>query len=271
MVVNCAIDGTSEFCQAARLNEEGQTIDLRGNPDKRNWFFSIRVFDTAGPRRIFKTLAEAIAYDQARFSESSPELVSINPSGALASITDAGWKYFFDHGAPTAPTTVTKGDPPQVFDIYRTDERVASNTAVEQGCGFWNTMQPAIAADAWNEATNCPVNTPCKAGRTQLAYTYSAKPGTGEPCLLTEIGSNTVVRSMQHESLVPPHIGKLVAYVASGQVSFGLTSVRVPGGGSNISLGDPVDVTSITEWLPVDRRMHDCRHAQRDGAAPACR
>jgi len=277
MSLSCGIGSGSEFCTPASGNDPGQAIDIAGNQDKLNWYFSVRVFDQSGDRRIFSTLAQATAYDAARLDDQSSALTLINlydadpakPASKLSTPDGAGWRYYFNHGATTTASAtnqvIINGS---TYDIFRTDERAASNSAVEMGCGFWNTMQPAIAAAAWDATTNCMVNTPCKAGKSQLAYTYSAKPTTGEPCLLQQVGSTTVVRSVQTESLVPPHIGKLVAYVASGQVSFGLTSIRVPGGGSNISLGDAQDFQSITEWLPVDKSLHACRHSSRSGTAP---
>jgi hypothetical protein len=59
----------------------------------------------------------------------------------------------------------------------------------------------------------------------------------------------------------------MVAYVGEGQVAFGLTSVRVPQGGANVQLGDVQDIAATTEWLPVDRENHACRHAPKDGSA----
>ena len=56
--------------------------------------------------------------------------------------------------------------------------------------------------------------------------------------------------------------------MSSGQVSFGLTSVRIPQGGTNISLGDAQDVTSIMQWIPLDRQTEACRHSSKTGTPP---
>jgi type IV pilus assembly protein PilY1 len=265
------------LCELAPGTNRGTYVDLKNDTGKKNWFFSIRVFDETGDRQIFSTLADAIDYDKARLSEA--DLTDLNAydagtSGAqLAEASGTGWKYFFDHGFPnptgnTVKLRVPDGDTFAEFDhyLYRSDERVGSSTAVEAGCTFFNTLQVALPKAAYSTATDCPVNSPCKAGKRQVSYLYGANPGTGGQCLYVD---GTLRRSQQTETIVPPHIGKLVAYVASGQVSFGLTSVRIPQGGTNISLGEAQDVTSIVEVLPIDRDLHDCRHAPRNGTAPA--
>jgi type IV pilus assembly protein PilY1 len=273
MSVTCTIDSASntEKCEATALNDPGMVIDVKGNPDKRNWFFSMLVFESLGDRKIFSTLAQAKAYDVARLDENS--LVTINLHDANASMPlgnpdGSGWKYYFDHGDPNTPDTTTIGG--TSYHIYRADERVASTTGVGANCAFWNTMQPAIPPASVNTATECPINTPCKAGKSKLSYLYGAVPATGEKCLPYE---NTTERSHKNETLVPPHMGKLVAYLSKNQVSFGLTTVRIPQGGSNISLGQAQDISQLQQWLPVDRRTHDCRHAAKktvagDPAAP---
>jgi hypothetical protein len=114
----------------------------------------------------------------------------------------------------------------------------------------------------------CPVASPCKAGKKQVSYLYGARPGSGELCLFVE---GVEARSQRTESIVPPHIGKLVAYVASGQVSFGLTSVRIPQGGTNISLGEAKDIVSIVEWVPIDKDLEKCRHAPKGSPPPECK
>ena len=148
------------------------------------------------------------------------------------------------------------------------DERNASVSAVEASCTFWNTMQTAVPDDAWDLTTECPVNSPCKAAKTQISFLYGASPSTGDLCLYIN-GSPT--RTQMNQTLVPPHIGKLVAYVSSGQVSFGLTSVRIPQGGANVALGAAQDVSSPVQWLPVDKATHDCRHAPKDKPPLNCK
>ena len=219
------------------------------------------------------TIAGALArhasrYDGARLNETS--LASINAHDAspaanpLASATGPGWSYYFDHGKPNASgTTTVLGD--ITHTLYRSDERVASTTAVEASCAFWNTLQVALPSGALDPTTGCPVNSPCKAGKKQLSYLYGANPGTGDQCLYV---GGSPARSTTTQTLVPPHIGKLVAYVSSGQVSFGLTSVRIPQGGTNISLGDAQDVTSIMQWIPLDRQTEACRHSSKTGTPP---
>jgi hypothetical protein len=266
--IECAVTGGAVSCRPTSTNESGIPIDVKGNPDKRNWFYSVRVFEDAGARMIFDDLPGAIAYDQARLSEAS--LVDINAAdggGSFATPDSAGWKYYFDHGGAFAAQAITIAG--QAHDIYRNDERVASATAVEAGCTFFNTMQTATPRDALDDVTLCPVNSPCKAGRAQLSYTYGLHPGTGGKCMYVD---GVIVRSSKSETLVPPHIGKLVVYASSGQLSFGLTSIRVPQGGSNIALGEVEDIASSAGWLPPDRALHDCRHASGAGPAPtSCR
>jgi hypothetical protein len=139
---------------------------------------------------------------------------------------------------------------------------------VGAGCAFWNTMQATVTPDSVNATTGCPINTPCKAGKSQVAYLYGAVPSTGDRCLVV---NNYTYRSQQSATLVPPHMGKLVAYLSKNQVSFGLTTVRIPQGGQNISLGRPQDISALQRWLPVDKATHDCRHGDKNGPAPtAC-
>jgi type IV pilus assembly protein PilY1 len=255
---------TSDACSPDASNEYGIPIDLKGNPDKRNWFFSVLVFERTGARTVFNTPDEAKAYDAARLDES--DLKNVNAADTspvpanLASPEGLGWSYFFNHGSSTtaASTTQIAGVD---HNVYRTDERTASVSAVEYGCVFWNTLQTGVPTGAYDPVSACPINSPCKAGRAQISYLYGANAGTGGLCL--KVGG-TDQRAQKNETLVPPHIGKLVAYVGEGQVSFGLTSVRVPAGGANVQLGDVQDIAATTQWLPVDREGHDCRHAPKE-------
>jgi type IV pilus assembly protein PilY1 len=251
---------TGDACDPAASNLYGAPIDLKGNPDKLNWFYSMQVFEDNNLRSIFATAAQAVDYDGARLTES--DLKNVNPydtsaiPGNLGSPYDRGWSYYFNHGAGATGTSAIVLDGAS-YNVWRTDERSASVSAVEQGCGFWNTMQTAMPVGAFDN-TDCPVNSPCKAGRNQISYLYGASPGTGGNCLLVY---GAYARAQQMQTLVPPYIGKLVAYVAGGQVAFGLTSVRVPQGGANVTLGGVQDLASQVEWLPVDMDMHRCRHA----------
>jgi type IV pilus assembly protein PilY1 len=256
-----------DACDPTSTNDYGGPIDLQGNPDQLNWFYSIQVFESSGARQVFSTQAQALAYDNARLTETNLKNINAydaNPIPAnLGSPYDQGWSYYFNHGATATSSAVTiliNNDP---YNIYRTDERNASVSAVEQGCSFWNTMQTATPTGALNN-TGCPVNSPCKAGRSQISYLYGAAPGTGGQCLQV-YGAYT--RAQQNQTLVPPYIGKLVAYVAGGQVAFGLTSVRVPQGGANVMLGSAQDLATQVEWLPVDFDMHRCRHAPKKNGA----
>ena len=105
-----------------------------------------------------------------------------------------------------------------------------------------------------------------RAGVDRMHYGAAALPGA--MCLLV---SGTLSRSQQTFSIVPPHIGKLVAYVSSGQVAFGLTSVRIPQGGTNISLGEAQDVASLVDWIPIDRDLEACRHASKTNPPAQCK
>jgi type IV pilus assembly protein PilY1 len=256
---------TADSCEPAASNEFGIPIDTKGNPDKTNWFFSVLVFEKTGDRGIFRTLEEARKYDAARLRET--DLKNVNAADAnpvpanLASPEDRGWSYFFDHGAPSTTSPWTIPIAGVSHSVYRTDERTASVSAIEYGCVFWNTLQTGIPAGGYDPITACPINSPCKAGRAQVSYLYGANAGTGALCLKVD---GVSVRTQKNETLVPPHIGKLVAYVGEGQVAFGLTSVRVPQGGANVQLGEVQDLASQTQWLPLDRGGHACRHAPKE-------
>ncbi|HSN90531.1 MAG TPA: hypothetical protein VLS93_04825, partial [Anaeromyxobacteraceae bacterium] len=265
---------TSGHCTAGSLVDPGSPVDLKPSSDRRNWYFSVQVFESAGPRRIFADQAGAIAYDAARLS--GADLVSVNEHDAspatkpLADPGSRGWKFYFDHGAPNASPADTVAIDAVDHHVWRADERVASTSAVEAGCAFWNTLQVALPKEALtaDPLSGCPASSPCKAGKKQLSYLYGAKPGTGGTCLYV---SGVEQRSQRTESIVPPHIGKLVAYVSSGQVSFGLTSVRIPQGGSNISLGEAQDVASLVEWIPIDKDLEKCRHSPKATAPAECK
>jgi type IV pilus assembly protein PilY1 len=263
-----AVSCTGGTCESAAGNDHGIPIDTKGNPDKLNWFFSVQVFERTGDRQIFRTLAEARRYDAARLSErelTNVNAYDVNPVPAnLATPEGRGWSYFFDHGRPSTRTAATIPIGGVNHDIYRTDERVASVSQVEHGCAFWNTMQTGLPVGSTDSTTGCPVGSPCKAGRAQISYLYGANPGSGGLCLRVD---GELARVQKNETLVPPHIGKLVAYVGDAQVSFGLTSVRVPQGGANVQLGENQDLASPVQWLPVDREAHACRHEGRCGPA----
>lgn len=268
--LSCQFDANNEKCEPASLGEPGLNIDVKGNPDKKNWFFSIKVFEASGDRSIFRTLDEAKLYDGARLSDRTSDLVLINdhdadPTKPLASPDGLGWRYYFDHGEPSTVTPADIKIGSGTYHIWRTDERVASTTGVGGGCAYWNTMQPAVLPESYDPATECPRKATCTAGKSQLSYLYGASPATGGQCLVID---NATQRSQKNETLVPPHMGKLVAYLSQNQVSFGLTTVRIPQGGSNISLGEAQDFTQLQEWLPIDRATHACRHSDKNGAAP---
>ena len=181
MALSCNAAGS---CEPATTNELGSFIDLKGNLDRKNWFFSIQVFENTDERGIFHDLEGAQKYDEARLSED--DLVDVNAHDAdaskpLATADSKGWKYYFDHGSPSTPTTTTIGGTD--YDIFRTDERNASVSAVEASCTFWNTMQTGVPQDSYDDTSGCPVNSPCKAARTQLSYLYGASPSTGGLCL----------------------------------------------------------------------------------------
>jgi type IV pilus assembly protein PilY1 len=270
MAVSCKIDsGSNEFCAPAPLNDPGVPLDLVGDTQVKNWFYSILVFEKEGNRQIFDTPADALTYDAHRLTDTDLVLINDHDTDStkpLASPESNGWRYFFDHGSPNATSTVTLTDG-NTYDIYRSDERVASTTGVGASCSFWNTMQPTIPPAAVDTANQCPIASPCQAGKSQVSYLYGANPATGDLCL-PAIGGGSNVRAIQLETLVPPHMGKLVAYLSKNQVSFGLTTVRIPQGGSNIPLGQAQDIAQLQEWLPVDRKTHDCRHADKRGLAP---
>lgn len=258
---------TADSCDPSTLNDYGTTIDLKGNPDKVNQALSILAFQNSAtsPRRIFRTAAEALAYDQARLTDASLKditqyEVALNPA-FLASTDGNGWRYVFPHGETATSGAVTiliNGLP---YNIYRTDERAASVPNVQFGCGFWNTMQTATPVGATDATTECPINSPCKAGRSQISYLYGADPADGSLCMTLQSGLS---RSQRNDTLVPPTMGKQVAYVSGSQVAFGLTSVRVPQGGANVSLGAAQDLTSVIQWLPIDIATHRCRHGTKN-------
>jgi type IV pilus assembly protein PilY1 len=256
---------TADSCDPAASNDFGMPIDLKGNPDKVNQFFSVQVWDDTGARQIFSTLAGATAYDNARLKES--DLADVT-SGTPAPATGKGWRYTFSHGEVAGGAAVTVAIDGVNYNIYRTDERNASVPDIQDGCAYWNTMQPAIPVGAVDAITECPVSSPCKAGRSQLSYLYGATPATGELCLVL---AGTKVRSQRNDTLVPPQMGKAVTYVSSSQVTRGLTSVRVPQGGANITTSEAQDLAAQFQWVPVDRRTHKCRHSTTAPAAADCK
>jgi type IV pilus assembly protein PilY1 len=258
---------TSDSCEAAAGNTYGIPIDMIGNPDKRNWFFSVRVFDRSGDRGIFTDLAGAKLYDAARFKEG--DLKNVNAADTdpapsnLASPEGTGWSYFFDHGKPSTASPWTVSIAGIDHTVYRTDERVASVSDVQYGCAFWNTLQTGVPVGAVYAATECPVASPCKAGRAQISYLYGANAGTGALCLKDD---GVFTRGQKNEVIAPPQMGKLVLFVGDNQVLPGLTK-NDPGRGANsVPLAEPQDIAAATEWLPVDRSAHLCRHAPKETA-----
>jgi type IV pilus assembly protein PilY1 len=247
---------TGNSCDPAASNDFGSLIDLKGNPDKLNQFFSITVFESTGPRKIFRTLSDATTYDGARLKDS--DLTDVT-SGAVADPAGKGWRYVFSHGEVAGGPPVSVVIDGVAYNIYRTDERNASVGDVQNGCGVWNTMQAAVPSGAFDSTSECPVNSPCKAGKSQLSYFYGGTAGTGELCIKDMTGA--LVRSIRNDTLVPPQMGKLVTYVSDSQVTQGLTSVRVPSGGQNITTMEAQDLASQYQWIPIDRKTHKCRHA----------
>jgi type IV pilus assembly protein PilY1 len=265
-----AVDCVDGYCAVQGNYDYGSQIELKNDTGKTNWFFSVLVFDPQEDRNrmVFDDEAGAKRYDAARLDDS--DLTSVNDADGdstkpYATADGAGWKYFFDHGDPNA-TGATVAIDGLDHHIYRSDERVASTTAVEASCSFWNTLQVALPVGARELSTDCPVNSPCKAGKRQLTYLYGGHPGTGEKCMYVD---GALARVQSTKTVVPPQMGKIVAYVASGQVNFGLTDPSRGGGGAtNISLGESKDVTSLMHWLHIDRQTEACRHWPRDSATP---
>jgi type IV pilus assembly protein PilY1 len=261
-----AVICTQDSCDAASGNQYGIPIDLKGNPDKLNWFFSLTVFESSAPRSVFSDLAGAKAYDAGRLKEGDLKNVNgydWNPIPAnLATPEGRGWSYYFDHGAPS---TKTPWQVPMAagvtYDVYRTDERMASVSDVQFGCSVWTTLQPGVPVGAYDATTECPVNSPCKAGRSQISYLYGAAAGTGAFCLKVD---GVLTRSQKTDVIAIPQTGKLVYYVGDNQVMPGLTRNDPGKGASSVPLADPQDLAAATEWLPVDRSAHACRHAKRE-------
>jgi hypothetical protein len=183
----------------------------------------------------------------------------------LASPEGKGWSYYFDHGEPSTRTPWTIPIAGVDHSIYRTDERTASVSGVEFGCAFWNTMQTGIPVGAFDATTECPINSPCKAGRAQVSYLYGANAGTGARCLTVD---GDLARFQKSESIAPPQMGTLVLFVGDNAVSPGMPDPAPPGQTSkNITLGPPIDLAATTQWLPIDRNVHACRHAKKETEA----
>ncbi len=100
---------------------------------------------------------------------------------------------------------------------------------------------------------------PCKAGKAQVAYFYGSSLVGGGLCLTNTQGN--YVRSILSQTLVPPPAPTITTFInPSGQTTKGLVSVRVPQGGTNVSLGGVDDPVSTLEWIDVSRTGHSCRH-----------
>ncbi len=270
---------TADSCEPASANQLGIPIDVKSNPDKLNWFFSATVFQTSGPRMIFTDLDGAKRYDAARLKEG--DLKNVNaydyaPTAAnLATAEGVGWSYYFDHGDPSPKTPWTVAMAGVDHHVYRTDERLAGVSGADFGCTVWSTIQTGVPTGGFDATSGCPINSPCKAGRAQISYLYGANTGTGATCLTGADGTST--RSQKSEVIAIPQTGQTVYYVGGNQVMPGLTRSEPGKGASTTSLAEAQDLAAATEWLPVDRSAHDCRHVKKEtegGTRPtdaACR
>jgi type IV pilus assembly protein PilY1 len=243
----------------------GDTILQKSAPSgmTSNSFASVRVWDDAGARMPFDSLAAAAAYDAARLQAS--DLTAIDGSSATpatTSVDSAGWLMKYNHDG----NQTFNG---QTYSLAKQDERTASPSAVIEGCAYWNTVQPTL--------TSSPC--PCKAANTdRLSFFYGAKVGTGDLCLKSPTVSGSgpsctvsasYARSLQGTTLTTPPAPQVTTFVSkTGQVATGLTSISVGQGALNVNVGTVRDATSPLEWLDVPREVHGFRHSPAAGPPP---
>jgi type IV pilus assembly protein PilY1 len=261
--VSCTDSADGLTCGYA-ANAGGTVLDLGDATDPiavDNWYFSIRVFDTAN-RPIFRDSTQAAAYDSNRLTVTNATTAStgivlidgsVDAPTALADKNSPGWAMFFNHDG-----TRTVDD--HAFSVSRYDERVSSTSAL-YGMLSWNTIQPVsggVERSASNKSS-CQVAR-CTVENRRLAYHYVADPVTGGSMMRDASGA--LVRSIASTALVPSMGDQPTVFVnQQGQVQVALTAVNPEKGAGNITTGVMRDPTPSFGVIPVSRDTHDCRHA----------
>lgn len=265
---NCTGTGTGYGCSPVGSPAFGSTIALNDSSNvltQNNKFFSLRVFEPTGDRRLFATAAAAVKYDDARLTDTGTDLVRIDGAAttftSLSGIADNGWVMEFNH---TPSVTIDNA----VYTVTRPDERVSSTSAVAANCVLWNTTQTTSAVAAGGNG-GCFVSN-CKQLNRRIHYVYGADVTTGGLCILTP--DALPVRSTAAVALVPPPAPQYTIFInQKGQVQVGLTSVNTEIGAKNVSAGGVIDPANTLEFLDVPRRLHDCRHSPAGLASPDCK
>ena len=222
-------------------------------------------------RMVFDDDAGAKRYDAARLDDA--DLTSVNDAEcrfdqALATADGPGWKYYFDHGDPNTALARPSRSTGMDHHIYRSDERVASTTAVEASCSFWNTLQVALPVGAREHLDRLSRELSVQGRQASAHVPVRAASPAPERSACTWTAPSRA--SSSTKTVVPPQIGKIVAYVASGQVELRphRSVARRRGALEHLArrvegrhLAHAVAARSIAE-------TEDCRHWPRDSATP---
>jgi len=211
-----------------------------------NAMYSVKIFDSAGPRQLFDTPAAAAAYDAARLKPSN--LISVNPLTVTgnAQSTDNGWVANYIHGNPTHASVYPAG-----FAGSDVNERTAGGSTLVGGCAFWASYLPA---------NNTPACVPSTNG---LNTQYNLNFVSGGAC----IGLDPALASASYSQGVntsPPVQPQLTEFVSpDGTISIALVGVpRQSGAAASVTrIATSQELIKDSYTVDVTRPEHLCRHA----------
>lgn len=202
-------------------------------------FYSIALFDTVGARAIFRTAAQAQAYDAAALKESD----LVDADTGTATLTGNGWRIAHTH------LTVSSD---AAYNQMR-DEKTASGSLLLGGCAVWNTLVPNPAA-----INACSATLP-----SDTAYLYQADAITGGIACGTAGSQSALqtVRSVARPTTVTPQQPTPVVALnpTTGQINYSGVSLEPGAPPLQITIGKG-DVLGGIHWLNVPRSTHECRH-----------